>query len=40
MTYGNDGMSLFRLEANSLGRPILITGLRTEKKWTVDLREK
>jgi hypothetical protein len=31
MTYGNDGMSLLRLEANSLDRPVLITGLRKEK---------
>ena len=31
MTYRNVGMSLFRLEVNSLDRPILITGLRKEK---------
>jgi hypothetical protein len=31
MTCGNDGMSLFRLEANRLDRPILMTGLRKEK---------
>jgi hypothetical protein len=31
MTYGNGSMSLFRLEANSLDRPIFITGLRKQK---------
>jgi hypothetical protein len=31
MTYGNDGMSLFRRDANGLDRPIPITGLRKEE---------
>jgi len=35
MTRGNDGMSLFRLEANSLDRPIHMTGLRKKKNGQV-----